>query len=100
MSSAVALSALIPLLLLLVHGQMNETCGPTSDPVAGGVDFVDLLEAYKANNNQLQPPNMGSSQYSATVGDYKFIFMNETNLARFKASSSNYIPKYGCFCAW
>ena len=79
----------------VINGQMNETCGPTSDAVAGGVDFVDLYDAYKANNNQLQPPNMGSSDYSATVGDYKFLFVNQTNLDKFKASSSDYIPQYG-----
>ena len=84
----------------MVNGQMNESCGPTSDPIAGGIDFVDLLEGYKVNNNQLQPPNMGSSQYSANVGDYTFIFMNQTNLNKFTASSTDYIPKYGCFCAW
>ena len=73
-------------------GGPPHTCGNTSMPVLGGVDFV----ASWHNASAEHAPVIGSPSFVDTsLGGYKFYFASAANLALFKANTSKYVPKYG-----
>ena len=72
-------------------GGPPHTCGNTSLPVLGGVDFVASW-----HNAAEHAPVIGSPSFVDTsLGGYKFYFASAANLALFKANTSKYVPKYG-----
>jgi hypothetical protein len=72
-------------------GGPAHTCGNTTLPVLGGVDFVASW-----NNAAEHDPVIGSSSFVDTeLGGYKFWFASAANLAIFRANRSKYVPKYG-----
>ena len=72
-------------------GGSPHTCGDTTLPVLGGVDFVASWD-----NAAEHAPVMGSPSFVDTsLGGYKFYFASAANLATFRANTTKFAPKYG-----
>jgi YHS domain-containing protein len=72
----------------------------SNGPVLGGYDMVAYFSLDADADGVL-----GSSDYSSTYGSdednlYTFYFSTAENKALFDASPTDYLPKYGGFCAW
>lgn len=66
----------------------------SAGPVLGGVDFVDLM-LYK--NEGQDAPELGSSQFNASLNGYTFWFKSAANQGAFAADPWKFAPAYGGF---
>lgn len=66
--------------------------GTFSNKAIGGYDTVAYFTEGK--------PVKGSSDFTTEYKGAKWQFSNAANLAKFKASPTQYAPQYGGYCAW
>ena len=59
--------------------------------VAEGYDVVSYFD---------NKAEKGNKKYTTTFDGTRFKFTSQTNLDTFKANPKQYIPQYGCYCAY
>ena len=93
---AIVLLVVVCILQVVISNGCGHVCSdPTLGPVLGGVDFVQLK--YLVQNKVPLPelPVMGSSQFVATLGSYKFWFQSEDNKNKFNSNPKEFYPQLG-----